>query len=152
MKGYYFFEQPGRLQPARSEVGAGWYNTGDVVEVDDEGYVRILGRVKRFAKIAGEMVSLELVERIAYDASPGCKHAATVEELVRDRREHRAVHDRPHARSHRLAPGRSTARRTRSCRCPPHHQSAGTAVARQWQDGLRHPERARRTPVLSGGA
>ena len=81
MKGYYFVEQPGRLQPARSEVGPGWYNTGDVVEVDDEGYVRILGRVKRFAKIAGEMVSLELVERIAYEASPGCKHAATVEEL-----------------------------------------------------------------------
>ncbi|MGE5523704.1 MAG: AMP-binding protein [Rhodospirillaceae bacterium] len=81
MTGYYFVEQPGRLQPPRSEVGAGWYNTGDVVELDDEGYVRILGRVKRFAKIAGEMVSLELVERIAYEASPGCKHAATVEEL-----------------------------------------------------------------------
>jgi acyl-[acyl-carrier-protein]-phospholipid O-acyltransferase/long-chain-fatty-acid--[acyl-carrier-protein] ligase len=81
MKGYYFFEQPGRLQPARSEVGAGWYSTGDVVDVDEEGYVRILGRVKRFAKIACVMVSLELVERFAYDASPGCKHAATVEEL-----------------------------------------------------------------------
>lgn len=81
MKGYYFYEQPGRLQPPRSEVGPGWYNTGDVVEFDAEGYLRILGRVKRFAKIAGEMVSLELVERIAYDASPACKHAATVEEL-----------------------------------------------------------------------
>ncbi len=82
MKGYYFYEQPGVLQPPRSEVGTGWYNTGDVVDVDADGYVRILGRVKRFAKIAGEMVSLELVERIAYDASPGCKHAATVEELA----------------------------------------------------------------------
>ena len=82
MRGYYFYEQPGLLQPPRSEVGAGWYNTGDVVEVDDEGYVTILGRVKRFAKIAGEMVSLELVERIAYEASPGCKHAATVEEIA----------------------------------------------------------------------
>jgi len=81
MKGYYFVEQPGRLQPARSEIGPGWYSTGDVVDIDDEGYLRILGRVKRFAKIAGEMVSLELVERIAYEASPGCKHAATVEEL-----------------------------------------------------------------------
>jgi acyl-[acyl-carrier-protein]-phospholipid O-acyltransferase/long-chain-fatty-acid--[acyl-carrier-protein] ligase len=81
MMGYYFYEQPGELQPPRSEVGTGWYNTGDVVDVDDEGYVHILGRVKRFAKIAGEMVSLELVERIAYEASSGCKHAATVEEL-----------------------------------------------------------------------
>jgi acyl-[acyl-carrier-protein]-phospholipid O-acyltransferase / long-chain-fatty-acid--[acyl-carrier-protein] ligase len=81
MAGYYFYEQPGVLHPPRSELGLGWYNTGDIVEVDDDGYVSILGRVKRFAKIAGEMVSLELVERIAYAASPDQKHAATVEQL-----------------------------------------------------------------------
>jgi acyl-[acyl-carrier-protein]-phospholipid O-acyltransferase/long-chain-fatty-acid--[acyl-carrier-protein] ligase len=80
MSGYYFPEQPGTLQPPRSEVGSGWYNTGDVVDIDEDGYVTILGRVKRFAKIAGEMVSLELVERIAYTASPAHKHAATVEQ------------------------------------------------------------------------
>jgi acyl-[acyl-carrier-protein]-phospholipid O-acyltransferase / long-chain-fatty-acid--[acyl-carrier-protein] ligase len=81
MTGYYFYEQPGVLHPPRSEVGVGWYNTGDVIEVDADGYVTILGRVKRFAKIAGEMVSLELVERIAYAASGAHKHAATVEQL-----------------------------------------------------------------------
>ncbi|MGZ8156152.1 MAG: AMP-binding protein, partial [Burkholderiales bacterium] len=81
MSGYYFYEQPGVLHPPRSEVGVGWYNTGDVVEIDEDGYVTILGRVKRFAKIAGEMVSLELVERIAYAASPDHKHAATVEQV-----------------------------------------------------------------------
>jgi acyl-[acyl-carrier-protein]-phospholipid O-acyltransferase/long-chain-fatty-acid--[acyl-carrier-protein] ligase len=81
MSGYYFYEQPGLLHPPRSEVGVGWYNTGDVVEVDDDGFVTILGRVKRFAKIAGEMVSLELVERIAYAASIEHKHAATVEQV-----------------------------------------------------------------------
>jgi acyl-[acyl-carrier-protein]-phospholipid O-acyltransferase/long-chain-fatty-acid--[acyl-carrier-protein] ligase len=81
MKGCYFYEQPGDLQPPRSEVGAGWYSTGDIVAVDADGYVQIRGRVKRFAKIAGEMVSLEMVERVAYDASPVCKHAATVEAL-----------------------------------------------------------------------
>ena len=81
MSGYYFYEQPGVLNPPRSEVGPGWYNTGDVVEMDPEGYVTILGRVKRFAKIAGEMVSLELVERIAYAASGSYKHAATVEQI-----------------------------------------------------------------------
>jgi acyl-[acyl-carrier-protein]-phospholipid O-acyltransferase/long-chain-fatty-acid--[acyl-carrier-protein] ligase len=59
----------------------GWYNTGDVVDIDEDGYVTILGRVKRFAKLAGEMVSLELVERIAYTASPAHKHAATVEQV-----------------------------------------------------------------------
>jgi acyl-[acyl-carrier-protein]-phospholipid O-acyltransferase/long-chain-fatty-acid--[acyl-carrier-protein] ligase len=82
MSGYYFYEEPGVLHPPRSEVGVGWYNTGDVVDVDEEGYVTILGRVKRFAKIAGEMVSLELVERIAYQAAPAYKHAATVEQIA----------------------------------------------------------------------
>ncbi len=82
MNGYFFFERPGVLHPPRSEVGEGWYHTGDVVEVDDEGFLTIVGRVKRFAKIAGEMVSLELVERIAYEAAPGYKHAATVEEIT----------------------------------------------------------------------
>ena len=81
MTGYYFYEQPGVLHPPRSEVGVGWYNTGDVVELDKDDFVTILGRVKRFAKIAGEMVSLELVERIAYAASGDHKHAATVEQI-----------------------------------------------------------------------
>jgi acyl-[acyl-carrier-protein]-phospholipid O-acyltransferase / long-chain-fatty-acid--[acyl-carrier-protein] ligase len=81
MTGYYFYEQPAVLHPPRSEVGVGWYNTGDVVDIDGDGYLTILGRVKRFAKVAGEMVSLELVERIAYAASSEHKHAATVEQI-----------------------------------------------------------------------
>ena len=77
MSGYYRFEQPGVLTPPASEIGAGWYNTGDVVEIDADGYVKIKGRVKRFAKIAGEMVSLEVVERIAMLAAPEYEHAAS---------------------------------------------------------------------------
>ncbi|MBX3663142.1 MAG: AMP-binding protein [Burkholderiales bacterium] len=79
MQGYFFHDRPGVLEPPRSEVGEGWYNTGDVVSVDADGFVTVLGRVKRFAKIAGEMVSLERVETIAYHASPAFKHAAVVE-------------------------------------------------------------------------
>jgi acyl-[acyl-carrier-protein]-phospholipid O-acyltransferase/long-chain-fatty-acid--[acyl-carrier-protein] ligase len=82
MRGYYFFEEPGMLRPPESELGPGWYNTGDVVEVDEEGFVTIVGRVKRFAKIAGEMVSLELVERVASHASPQHQHAATIEHVA----------------------------------------------------------------------
>jgi acyl-[acyl-carrier-protein]-phospholipid O-acyltransferase/long-chain-fatty-acid--[acyl-carrier-protein] ligase len=77
MSGYYRFEKPGELEPPASEVGMGWYNTGDIVEIDVDGFLHIRGRVKRFAKIAGEMVSLEVVEKIAVLASPSLMHAAT---------------------------------------------------------------------------
>lgn len=75
MRGYYLCDSPGDLKPPVD----GWYSTGDVVEVDADGFVRILGRVKRFAKIAGEMVSLEMVEQIANRASSSAQHAATTQ-------------------------------------------------------------------------
>jgi acyl-[acyl-carrier-protein]-phospholipid O-acyltransferase/long-chain-fatty-acid--[acyl-carrier-protein] ligase len=75
MSGYYRFENPGVLEPTTSDVGAGWYATGDVVTVED-GFVAIVDRVKRFSKIAGEMVSLSVVEKIAERAASGM-HAVT---------------------------------------------------------------------------
>lgn len=77
MSGYFRYERPGELEPPQSEAGDGWYNTGDVVEIDEDGFLRIVGRVKRFAKVAGEMVSLEVVEKIAAAASTQAAHAAS---------------------------------------------------------------------------
>jgi acyl-[acyl-carrier-protein]-phospholipid O-acyltransferase / long-chain-fatty-acid--[acyl-carrier-protein] ligase len=77
MSGYFRFEAPGQLQPPASDAGSGWYETGDVVSIDDEGFVSIVGRVKRFAKVAGEMVSLEVVEKLATQASPAALHGAS---------------------------------------------------------------------------
>lgn len=79
MLGYYLFDAPGVLQPPSNEFGAGWYNTGDIVNVDAQGFIHIKGRVKRFAKIAGEMVSLEVVEKIASIAAPEHLHAASTQ-------------------------------------------------------------------------
>lgn len=42
-----------------------WYETGDVVEVDANGYMSIKSRLKRFAKLGGEMISLNLIEQLA---------------------------------------------------------------------------------------
>ena len=58
MLGYYKADNPGLLVPPPD----GWYDTGDIVKVNEQGFVTILGRAKRFAKIAGEMVSLAAVE------------------------------------------------------------------------------------------
>jgi acyl-[acyl-carrier-protein]-phospholipid O-acyltransferase/long-chain-fatty-acid--[acyl-carrier-protein] ligase len=73
MMGYYLFNKPAVLNPPPD----GWYNTGDIVDIDAQGFVHICGRVKRFAKVAGEMVSLEVVEQIANTAAPEQQHAAS---------------------------------------------------------------------------
>jgi acyl-[acyl-carrier-protein]-phospholipid O-acyltransferase/long-chain-fatty-acid--[acyl-carrier-protein] ligase len=48
----------------------GWYDTGVVVSVDADGYLHIRGRMKRFAKVSGEMVSLTAVEDALAGAFP----------------------------------------------------------------------------------
>jgi len=75
MMGYYLYDNPGILHPPNE----GWYDTGDIVEVDAQGFIHIKGRVKRFAKVAGEMVSLEVVEKIANIAAPEHQHAASTQ-------------------------------------------------------------------------
>jgi acyl-[acyl-carrier-protein]-phospholipid O-acyltransferase / long-chain-fatty-acid--[acyl-carrier-protein] ligase len=75
MRGYLLYDTPGVIRTEALQQG--WYNTGDIVSVDDADFVHIRGRVKRFAKIAGEMISLEVVERIAIKAAPGFAHAAS---------------------------------------------------------------------------
>lgn len=82
MTGYYRYEAPGVLEPTSSEMGPGWYATGDIVRIDD-GFVTIVDRVKRFAKIGGEMVSLSVVEKIASLAGSGLHAATTVSDAAK---------------------------------------------------------------------
>jgi acyl-[acyl-carrier-protein]-phospholipid O-acyltransferase/long-chain-fatty-acid--[acyl-carrier-protein] ligase len=75
MLGYLLHANPGVLVPAECELGQGWYDTGDIVTIDDDGFIRIQGRAKRFAKIGGEMVSLTAVEELVARTWPDHAHA-----------------------------------------------------------------------------
>lgn len=71
MEGYLSPEDPEQIEP----LEGGWHDTGDIVDIDEDGYVSILGRAKRFAKIGGEMVSLTAVEGLAGAVWPDNRHA-----------------------------------------------------------------------------
>lgn len=77
MQGYLKADKPGILEPTASSHGPGWYSTGDIVTIDAEGFITIQGRLKRFAKVAGEMISLETVEKLAQLVDPTGQHAAS---------------------------------------------------------------------------
>jgi acyl-[acyl-carrier-protein]-phospholipid O-acyltransferase/long-chain-fatty-acid--[acyl-carrier-protein] ligase len=73
MAGY--LTEAGVLEPPPG----GWHDTGDVVEITDDDWITILGRVKRFAKVGGEMVSLTAAETLAASLWPDARHAVIAE-------------------------------------------------------------------------
>lgn len=79
MLGYIRPDNPGVVVPPDD----GWHDTGDVVSLDEDGFIAIKGRLKRFAKIGGETVSLAVVESCASALWPEFSHAAVA---VRDHR------------------------------------------------------------------
>jgi acyl-[acyl-carrier-protein]-phospholipid O-acyltransferase/long-chain-fatty-acid--[acyl-carrier-protein] ligase len=79
--GRLFVRGPNVMSGYLNEAGVieplvdGWHDTGDVVDFDEDGWMRIQGRVKRFAKIGGEMVSLNAAEALAASVWPDARHA-----------------------------------------------------------------------------
>jgi acyl-[acyl-carrier-protein]-phospholipid O-acyltransferase/long-chain-fatty-acid--[acyl-carrier-protein] ligase len=66
MLGYLRADHPGVLEPPHE----GWHDTGDIVTIDEQGFIAIKGRAKRFAKVGGEMVSFAAVEMLAAELWP----------------------------------------------------------------------------------
>jgi acyl-[acyl-carrier-protein]-phospholipid O-acyltransferase / long-chain-fatty-acid--[acyl-carrier-protein] ligase len=66
MLGYLKPDRPGVLEPPPD----GWHDTGDIVTIDEQGFITIKGRAKRFAKVGGEMISLAAVEMLAGELWP----------------------------------------------------------------------------------
>lgn len=79
MAGYMKADAPGVLQPPEG----GWHDTGDIVTIDENGFVTIRGRAKRFAKIGGEMISLPAVEGYAAAVWPNAEHAVVTKSDAR---------------------------------------------------------------------
>lgn len=72
MLGYILSDNPGVIVPPKG----GWHDTGDIVHIDAEGFIAIRGRLKRFANIGGEKISLGVVENCALSLWPDGHHAA----------------------------------------------------------------------------
>lgn len=79
MRGYMNADKLGEITPPVN----GWHDTGDIVTMSPNGFITIAGRAKRFAKIAGEMVSLTAVEGIAASIWPELLHAAITKKCPR---------------------------------------------------------------------
>jgi acyl-[acyl-carrier-protein]-phospholipid O-acyltransferase/long-chain-fatty-acid--[acyl-carrier-protein] ligase len=99
MLGYLRAEQPGVLEPPPG----GWYDTGDIVALDPDGFVTIKGRAKRFAKVAGEMVPLGAVEDFVAKVWPAATHAVVAVPDARRGEQLVLVTDHPEAARAALA-------------------------------------------------
>jgi acyl-[acyl-carrier-protein]-phospholipid O-acyltransferase/long-chain-fatty-acid--[acyl-carrier-protein] ligase len=93
MLGYLRADKPGVLEPPPD----GWYDTGDIVAIDEQGYIAIKGRAKRFAKVGGEMVSLAAVEMLAAELWPNYNSAVVAVSDARKGERLILVTDKPSA-------------------------------------------------------
>ncbi|MEL6872161.1 MAG: AMP-binding protein, partial [Pseudomonadota bacterium] len=129
MAGYLRADRPGVLQPPP----AGWHDTGDIVTVDGGQFVRIEGRAKRFAKIAGEMVSLAVIETLAEDVWPEETHVALAEADPKRGEQLVLMTERMSPERDALLRAASRGRSSRALGAKAHHDRDGNSAAWVWQ-------------------
>ena len=144
MLGYLKHDKPGVIQPPATERGAGWYDTGDIVTIDADGFVTIQGRAKRFAKIGGEMISLAAVEELAARAWPDAQHAVRQLARLPEGRAADPRHDARRRAARRAFGARARRRHERAARAEAHRAGRGDSAARQRQGRLSGRACARR--------
>jgi acyl-[acyl-carrier-protein]-phospholipid O-acyltransferase/long-chain-fatty-acid--[acyl-carrier-protein] ligase len=93
MLGYLKADSPGVVQPPEE----GWYDTGDIIDVDEYGFMTIRGRAKRFAKVGGEMISLTALEEEVERLWPGVRHAVVAVQDERKGEQLTLVTEKEHA-------------------------------------------------------
>jgi acyl-[acyl-carrier-protein]-phospholipid O-acyltransferase / long-chain-fatty-acid--[acyl-carrier-protein] ligase len=73
MKGYL-----GQPELTAKVVHDGWYVTGDMAKIDEDGFITLTGRLSRFAKIGGEMAPLEKIEEVLNEVLGTSERVAAV--------------------------------------------------------------------------
>jgi acyl-[acyl-carrier-protein]-phospholipid O-acyltransferase/long-chain-fatty-acid--[acyl-carrier-protein] ligase len=86
MKGYL-----GKSEATRNAIRDGWYITGDMAKMDEEGFITLTGRLARFAKIGGEMVPLEKIEEELHDILATTERICAVTSVPDEKKGERVV-------------------------------------------------------------
>jgi acyl-[acyl-carrier-protein]-phospholipid O-acyltransferase/long-chain-fatty-acid--[acyl-carrier-protein] ligase len=86
MKGYL-----NRDELTQQKLWNGWYITGDLARIDEDGFVTITGREERFAKVGGEMVPLERVEEELHQVLETTERACVVTAIPDEKRGERII-------------------------------------------------------------
>ena len=140
-------DQAGRPEPPRTERGEGWYDTGDIVTINDDGFVTVEGRASRFAKVGGEMVSLAVIEELARRVWPDHRHAAVCRH--EDRHQHQ-VRATPSSRPRWFNPtSRQEAERSATNRWPNSVAKACPERSASRSQRLRGPPRSHPVKIAS---